>query len=129
MNPNSPAITLLLPLPFTIPPRKPDVYVKEGDKLKIGSIDVEVMHVPGHAAGHVVYYLPKEHVLVGGDMIIMGGIGRTDLPDSNWPDMQRSLRRIMDLPEETTLLPGHGAPSTLQRELHSNCMIQDALET
>lgn len=119
---------MLFPLPFTIPPRKPDVYVNEGDKLAIGSMEVEVMHVPGHSAGHVVYYLPKQQVLVGGDMIILGGIGRTDLPDSNWGDMQRSLRRIMNLPEETTLLPGHGALSTLQRELHSNCMIQDALE-
>lgn len=114
---------MLFPLPFKIPPRKADAYVTEGQVLQIGSIEVQVMHVPGHAAGHVVYYLPKEQVLVGGDMIIGGAIGRTDLPDSDFDQMRKSLQRIIDLPEETTLLPGHGDISTLQRELHSNCML------
>ena len=118
----------LYPLPFTIPPRKPDAYVQEGQKLRIGAINVEVMHLPGHAAGHVVYFMPRENVLVGGDMIIQGGIGRTDLPDSNNSQMRKSLKRLMNLPEETTLLPGHGSPSTLLRELHSNTMVQEALE-
>jgi glyoxylase-like metal-dependent hydrolase (beta-lactamase superfamily II) len=118
----------LFPLPFKIPPRKADAYINEGDQLQIGSLTVQVMHTPGHAAGHVVYYLPDQNALVGGDMIICGGIGRTDLPDSDWPQMRQSLTRIMSLPEETTLLPGHGDPATLLRELQNNCMIQDALE-
>ena len=115
-------------LPFTIPPRKADMYVQDGQVLFIGSIQVKVMHVPGHAAGHVVYHLPRENALVGGDMILLGGIGRTDLPDSNYNQMKQSLQRIMALPEETTLLPGHGPTSTLMRELHSNCLVQEALQ-
>lgn len=115
-------------LPFEIPTRRPDGFLEDGQKLKIGSIDVEVMHVPGHAAGHVVFYLPTEGVLVGGDMIIGGSIGRTDLPDSDLDQMRQSLKRIMELPEETTLLPGHGPASTLMRELHTNCMLQEMLE-
>jgi len=120
--------TRLFPLPFSISPRRPDGFLVDGQKLRIGSIEVEVMHTPGHAAGHVVFYLPKEQVLVGGDMIIGGAIGRVDLPDSDFGAMRQSLKRIMDLPEETVLLPGHGNASTLNRELHANCMLQHVLE-
>ena len=117
----------LFPLPFTVPTRKTDAYVNDGDVLHIGSIEVRVLHTPGHAAGHVVYYLPKQNTLVGGDMIIGGSIGRTDLPDSDFDQMRQSLKRIMALPDETTLLPGHGPISNLGRELHSNCVLQDVL--
>lgn len=122
------AYPMLFPLPFVIPPRQPDAFLEDGQELRIGDIKVSVLHTPGHAAGHVVYHLPDEGILVGGDMIIQGAIGRVDLPDSNFSQMRASLRRIMDLPEETTLLPGHGSPSTLLRELHGNCMLQDVLE-
>lgn len=118
----------LFPLPFEVPTRQPDGFLTDGQKLKIGNIDVEVMHTPGHAAGHMVYYFPAEKVLVGGDMIIGGTIGRVDLPDSDFPAMRKSLKRIIELPEETTLLPGHGEASNLAREFRTNCMLQDVLE-
>lgn len=119
---------VIFPLPFSIPARKPDGLLEDGQRLKIGTIPVEVIHTPGHAAGHVVFYLPEDNVLVSGDMIIQGSIGRTDLPDSDYPLMRQSLKRIMDLPEDTTILPGHGTASTLARELHHNCLLQDAME-
>jgi hydroxyacylglutathione hydrolase len=118
---------VVFPLPFEIPPRKPDAYLSEGQELQIGSIKVQVMHTPGHANGHVVFYLPEEKVLVGGDMILCGAIGRVDLPDSDYDVMCQSIRRIMDLPDETTLLPGHCGRTTLGRELHSNCMVKECL--
>ena len=114
----------LFPLPFRIPKRQPDAYLEDGQTLWIGSIEVQVLHTPGHAAGHVVFYLPKDAVLVGGDMIIQESVGRTDLPDSDVALMRKSLKRIMALPEETTLLPGHGEATTLMRELHGNCVLQ-----
>lgn len=114
----------LFPLPFVIPPRQPDGFLEDGQQLAIGNLSVQVLHTPGHAAGHVVYYVPKEKVLVGGDMIIQGAIGRIDLPDSSMAQMRASLRRIMALPTETTLLPGHGEASTLGEELQSNRMLQ-----
>jgi glyoxylase-like metal-dependent hydrolase (beta-lactamase superfamily II) len=70
-------------LPFVIPPLKADANVTDNERLKIGSLDVQVMHTPGHAPGHVSYYFPQENVLVGGDLIIGGSIGRTDLPESS----------------------------------------------
>jgi hydroxyacylglutathione hydrolase len=115
------------PLPFTIPPRSADELLSDGQHLKIGSIAVDVIHTPGHAPGHVCFSLPAEHVLVGGDLIIMGAVGRTDLPDSNEDDLFESIREIMKLPPQTRLLPGHGKESTLASERESNPFVRHAL--
>src|SRR5208282_614094 len=96
-------------LPFVIPPRRADGYVEDGQELSIGSLLVRVIHTPGHSPGHVMYYLPKQNVLIGGDLIIMGAVGRTDLPDSSQADLYASIRKILKLPPATHLLPGHGS--------------------
>ena len=115
-------------LPFDISPRRADAYVTDGQRLKLGDLDVEVIHTPGHAPGHVMYHFPKEKVLVGGDLIIMGAVGRTDLPDSDPAALDESIRRVMQLPDETRLLPGHGSPGTLADERENNPFVQDALQ-
>jgi glyoxylase-like metal-dependent hydrolase (beta-lactamase superfamily II) len=117
----------LFMLPFTIPPRSADIVLEDGQKLKVGNLEFQVIHTPGHAAGHVVYYCPSERILVGGDLIIMGAIGRTDLPDSNHSTMERSLRKVMRLPPATRLLPGHGDISTLEEEARNNPYVQVAI--
>ena|SRR5208282_2839319 len=114
-------------LPFTIAPRKADGHLSDGQKLAIGSLAVEVMHTPGHSPGHVVFHLPGQKILVGGDLIIMGAVGRTDLPDADYPTLQASIRRVMKLHPDTTLLPGHGDPSTLGEERGNNPYVQEAL--
>jgi hydroxyacylglutathione hydrolase len=114
-------------LPFVIPPRKADAYVEDGQVLTFGGFAVRVIFTPGHAPGHVMFYFENEKVLVGGDLIIMGGVGRTDLPDSNHADLEASIRTVMKLPPDTHLLPGHGQPSTLAEELESNMSVRDAL--
>jgi hydroxyacylglutathione hydrolase len=114
-------------LPFTIPPGKPDAYVEDGEVLHIGSHEVRVMHTPGHARGHVMYHLPTEKVLVGGDLIIGGSVGRTDLPGSDHATLEASIRRVMQLPEYTRLLPGHGDVTTLGDELRTNPFVQEAI--
>lgn len=110
----------VFPLPFTIPPGKPDGYVSDGDVLSIGSIRVEVLHTPGHAPGHVSYHLPTEQTLIGGDLIIGGAVGRTDLPDSDPAQLLESVKRVMQLPGETMLYGGHGEPRTLAEEREGN---------
>ena len=112
--------TRLFGLPFTIPPRRPDAELTDGQPLRIGSLEVVVLHTPGHSRGHVVYHFPREQLLIGGDLIIGGSIGRTDLPDSNWEEMQASLRRVMALPEATRLLGGHGPATTLGEQRRTN---------
>lgn len=115
-------------LPFTIPPREPDALVEDGQSLRIGALRVDVIHTPGHAPGHVMYHLPDEKVLIGGDLVIMGAVGRTDLPDSDPDALDASIRRVMQLPDDTTLLSGHGQPSTLGDERRDNEYVRAALQ-
>ena len=119
--------TRLFQLPFLIPPLKADAQVVDNQKLKIGSLEVVVLHTPGHSPGHVVYHFPEEKVLVGGDLIIGGSIGRTDLPDSNHRQLEASIRRVMDLPAATRLLGGHGLATTLAEERQTNPFVQEIL--
>ena len=114
-------------LSFVIPPLKADGYVEDKQRLAIGGLEVEVIGTPGHSPGHVGYYFPTEKVLVGGDLIIGGSVGRTDLPDSNHAELEASIRRVMQLPGETRLLGGHGPETTLDRERGSNPFVQMAL--
>ncbi len=123
-NPRSRMFTL----PFVIPPRSADAYVEDGQKLAIGNLQVEVIFTPGHAPGHVMYHLPTEKILIGGDLIIGGSVGRTDFPDSNHAQLEASIRRVMNLPLDTTLLPGHGDTSTLREELESNPYVRAVIE-
>jgi hydroxyacylglutathione hydrolase len=121
--------TRMFQLPFVIPPVKADLLVTDNQKLTIGSLEVVVMHTPGHSPGHVVYYFPKEQVLVGGDLIIGGSIGRTDLPDSDPEQMVLSIRRVMSLPAATRLLGGHGRATTLEKERQDNPFVQEIIES
>jgi hydroxyacylglutathione hydrolase len=106
---------------------KPDAFVSDGQRLKIGSLEVVVIHTPGHSSGHVAYHFPQESMLVGGDLIIGGSIGRTDLPDSDYSQLERSIRAVMKLPDSTRLFGGHGPVSTLGEERRHNPYIQEIL--
>jgi hydroxyacylglutathione hydrolase len=121
-NPNS-----MYPVPFRTPARTADGYLTDGQTLHIGKHEVQVIHTPGHSPGHVAFYIPSEKVLIGGDLILMGAVGRTDFPDCSFKDLQASLRRIMQLPGDTQLLPGHGHPSLLSDERETNPYVQQAL--
>ncbi len=121
--------TGIFQLPFALLPGKASANVVDGQKLSIGNLPVEVIFTPGHAPGHVMYYLPTEKTLVGGDLIIGGSVGRTDLPDSKHSDLEASIRRVMKLPLDTRLLPGHGEVSTLREELESNPYVRMAIES
>lgn len=117
----------MFPLPFVIPPRKADAYVVDGQELALGTLKVRVIHTPGHAPGHVMYYFENEGILIGGDLIICNAVGRTDLPDSSKSDLYTSIRKVMALPGATNLLPGHCNASTLAQELETNPYVQQAV--
>jgi hydroxyacylglutathione hydrolase len=119
--------TRMFQVPLVIPPLKADGQVTDNQKLKIGSLEVTVLHTPGHSPGHVSYYLPGEKLLVGGDLIIGGSIGRTDLPDSDERQMEASIRRVMELPPATQLLGGHGPATTLAEERETNPFVREIL--
>ncbi|MEM8875565.1 MAG: MBL fold metallo-hydrolase [Planctomycetota bacterium] len=116
-------------LPFDIPPATPTHRVADGDRLHIGTMPVDVIHTPGHSPGHVCYHLPEQNVLIGGDLILMNSIGRTDLPGGDEPTLMASLRRVMRLSDDTRLLTGHGASDTLGAERTLNPFVKAALAT
>ena len=114
-------------LPFTIAPRRPDDYLEDGQTVSIGSLKATVIHTPGHAPGHVMFHFPDHKMLIGGDLIIGGGVGRSDLPDSDTAALYASVRRVMELPPDTRLLPGHGQPVTLAEEREANPYVRAAM--
>ena len=81
------------------------VKVESGDTLKLGNIEVEFLHTPGHTPGSQCFRI--KNTLVSGDTLFINGCGRVDLPGSNSDDMFASLRKLADLPDDTLLLPGH----------------------
>lgn len=121
--------TRLFGLPFDIPPLQDATSISDGQVLRVGGLKATVIHTPGHSPGHVVYYLPEANLLVGGDLIISGSVGRTDLPDSVHEDLEQSIRKVMALPPGTRLLGGHGPASTLEEERENNPFVQAALES
>jgi glyoxylase-like metal-dependent hydrolase (beta-lactamase superfamily II) len=114
-------------LPFTLPPGSADAYFEEGQVVRVGSHAARVLHTPGHSPGHVALHFERDQVLVGGDLIIAGSVGRTDLPNSDTRAFVESLRRIAALPRQTKLLPGHGDASRIGDELESNEVLRELL--
>ncbi len=99
------------------PPPKIDKLLKEKQKIKIGSIELEVIETPGHTPGSVCLYNKKDNVLFAGDLIFAGGgVGRTDFSYSNPLQLQESLQQILKLPKNTTIYSGHGPETTIKNE-------------
>jgi hydroxyacylglutathione hydrolase len=105
-------------------PPPADVELAEGDRLTVGSQELAVMHVPGHAPGHVAFY--GEGVVFGGDCLFAGSVGRTDIPYGDRETLDASLLRLVALGDELTLYPGHGPHTTLGRERRSNPFLHGA---
>ncbi len=95
-----------------------DREVDEGDELTVGAHTFQVMHMPGHDVAHIILYSERDGVILGGDVLFPNGHGRTDLPGSDQQVMNRTLKRFLDLPAETRVLPGHGDETTIGRESH-----------
>jgi hydroxyacylglutathione hydrolase len=102
-----------------------DESVSDGSVLKIGSIPANVIHTPGHTEGSICHYLPDQQTLIAGDTLFAGSIGRTDLPGGSFEKIMRSLHtRVLALPDETAVVPGHGPATTIGEERESNPFLQ-----
>ncbi len=98
-------------------------YLEDAKELKLfddeeGSI--KVIATPGHTKGGVCYYIPSNHVLFSGDTLFAGSVGRCDLPGGDEATLMQSLKRLMDLPDETMVLPGHGPVTAIGYERTCN---------
>lgn len=102
---------------------EPDVLLKEGnDVFKSG---LKVIETPGHTAGSICLYSKRESILFTGDTLIFGSIGRTDIPGGNYKVLLKSIReKILVLPPETNIFPGHGPTTTIEREIKGNSALR-----
>jgi hydroxyacylglutathione hydrolase len=92
--------------------------LSDGDVLSFGGFRIEVLHTPGHTPGSVCFR--TDGWVLSGDLVFAGTIGRSDFPNSSPEDMRRSLDRFLGLPDELSVLPGHGPRTTVGRERASN---------
>jgi hydroxyacylglutathione hydrolase len=100
---------------------KIDSSIGHDDSLQAGSLKASVLHTPGHSEGSVCLYFPAEKLLIAGDTLFAGSIGRTDLPGGSFDQIMRSLHhRVLALPDETVVIPGHGPKTTIGEEREGN---------
>jgi hydroxyacylglutathione hydrolase len=98
-----------------------DHSVSDAETLQTGSLRANVLHTPGHTEGSICLYFPTEQKLIAGDTLFAGSIGRTDLPGGSFQKIINSLHeRVLALPDETVVVPGHGPLTTIGNERETN---------
>jgi glyoxylase-like metal-dependent hydrolase (beta-lactamase superfamily II) len=97
---------------------EPDIFVSEGDILEVGGLKFEVLHTPGHTQGGICLY--GEGIVITGDTLFAGSVGRTDLQGGDISKLRKSFKRLMSLPDEVKVLAGHGPESTIKKEKIDN---------
>lgn len=102
--------------PMRQPAAVAERLLEEGDESRLADVRLAVLHTPGHTEGSVCFHLPEERLLFSGDTLFNSGLGRVDLPGGDASAIVRSLHRLMTLPDETIVHPGHGPRTTIGAE-------------
>jgi glyoxylase-like metal-dependent hydrolase (beta-lactamase superfamily II) len=105
-----------------------DRTVNEGERLALAGIEMDVFDVPGHSPGHVVYVLRGTNptLVLGGDVLFRGGVGRTDFPGGSFEQLKQNIRRVLwPLPDDTVVYPGHGPVTKTGHEKRTNPFLAD----
>jgi glyoxylase-like metal-dependent hydrolase (beta-lactamase superfamily II) len=104
----------------------PFEHLTDTEVLELAGVSASVIHTPGHTPGHCCFHLVNEGVLFSGDQLFAGSIGRTDLPGGSYEQLMKSMEeRVLPLPAETRVLPGHGPATTLAAERSTNPFLQE----
>lgn len=99
----------------------PSRWLQEGEQLKLGNYVFDVLHIPGHTPGHVVFYCAAEKLLIAGDTLFKESVGRTDFPRSNTQDLLNAIRtKLYVLPDDVVVIPGHRDTTTIGHEKQHN---------
>lgn len=126
---------------------EPDLFAEDGMELRLGEKTLRIFHTPGHSPGHIVIYFPvcqftleagewddelvgEGPLLIAGDVLFAGSVGRTDLPGGDAQTLLKSIReKVFCLPDETIVLPGHGPNTTVEREKRLNPFLREAAKS
>jgi glyoxylase-like metal-dependent hydrolase (beta-lactamase superfamily II) len=99
----------------------PDAFFQEDDQINFGNSYLKVIEAPGHSPGGVTFYNPEQKILIAGDVLFYGSIGRTDLPGGSFEQLTRNIKsKLLTLPEETVVYCGHGPETTIGFEKKNN---------
>lgn len=102
-----------------------DRYIATDETLQVGGVSLKALYTPGHAPGHLAFYIEEEGLVISGDAVFAGSVGRTDLPGGSMDVLMASIRdQILTLPDETRLYPGHGPDTTVGQERAANPFLQ-----
>ncbi len=103
-----------------------DKHIADSEKITFGNSEIIALHVPGHSEGSLAYYAENEGFVITGDALFDGSIGRTDLPGGNYDQLISSIKnKLFSLPGNTTVWPGHGGSSSIQKEIETNPFFND----
>jgi glyoxylase-like metal-dependent hydrolase (beta-lactamase superfamily II) len=103
------------------PVAPPDAFLAENDFVEFGNSKLKIIHVPGHSPGHVVFYSEPDKILIAGDVLFYGSIGRTDLPGGNYETLISNIKsKLFALPDDTKVFCGHGPETTIGFEKRTN---------
>ncbi len=106
-------------------PTEIDQFLTEKDQLILDELVFEIIEVPGHSPGHLMFYSKEEKIMIGGDVLFKGSIGRTDLPGGNHDELIKNIKeKVYTLPDEVTVYPGHGPETTIGDEKRTNPFVQ-----
>lgn len=104
----------------------PEIHLEHGQLVELDEYKLEVRFCPGHSPGHVVFICHKEAVIIGGDVLFEGSVGRVDLPGGNAADLENSIRQqLYTLPDHFKVYPGHGNPTTIGKEKRTNYFVYE----
>ena len=107
---------------------KVDRHIEDEEVLEVGGLRLKALYTPGHAPGHLAFYAESERLVLSGDALFAGGVGRTDLIGGDMAVLMRSINeRLMTLPDDTRVLSGHGPESTLGDERAHNPFLRGGL--
>lgn len=107
-----------------LPP--PDGALRDGDLIEVGTLRAAVLETPGHSPGSICLYFEPQQILLSGDTLFEGGIGRTDLPGGSYPQIAKSIRsKLFALPGATRVYPGHGLATTIGDEKRNNPFVRE----
>lgn len=104
-------------LPYRLSPLTIDSFASDGQTLTLGNEEIKALNVPGHSEGSLAYYMPHDGYLLSGDVLFNNAVGRTDLPGGSTAKLYQSITgKLLTLPDDTIVFPGHGSPTTIKAE-------------
>jgi glyoxylase-like metal-dependent hydrolase (beta-lactamase superfamily II) len=105
-----------------------DRYVEDEEILEVGDLRLRSLYTPGHAPGHLAFYVEDEGLVLSGDALFAGSVGRVDLPGGSMEVLMQSIEeRLLTLPDETVVYSGHGPRTTIGNERTSNPFLQGGM--